>query len=116
MFFTRGRIVRWAILLILGVVAIVICWHDPVYAGSSPAAAWAQAFPPALPPAVPHAVMRTLTHAADGTTVIDPAPQVRLADIDTPAAGRASVTALLIGAGLVALLFSAVTLVTFRRR
>lgn len=101
MFFTRGRIIRWVILLTLGVVAIVVCWHDPVYAGSPPAAAW------------PHAAW---PHAADGSTSIVPASQVRLAEIDLPAAGHASVTALLIGAGIVTLLFTAVTLATFRRR
>ncbi len=94
MFWTRARIIRWVILLVLGVVAIVICWHDPVYAGSRPA----------------------LVPVADGATVIGTAPQVRLAEFDPPAPGHASITALLIGAGIVALLFTAITLVTFRRR
>jgi hypothetical protein len=62
-FFTRGRIVRWTILLTLGVVAIVICWHDPVYAGSSPAAVWQ------------HAWSQVGLQAADGSAVIDPAPR-----------------------------------------
>lgn len=108
MFFTRARVIRWVILLILGVVAIVVCWHDPVYAGSSAAAVTVHTdgYGAFLPLAAP----------ADGSIVDAPAPSVRLAEIDTPAAGHASVTALLIGAGLVALLFTAVTLATFRRR
>ncbi|MDP9796316.1 hypothetical protein J2S43_004828 [Catenuloplanes nepalensis] len=98
-FFTRRRIIRWVILLTLGVLTFLACWQDPVYAS-----------PVATPAPCPTAAPGTVVCAAPA------GPAVRMADVEIPATGHASVTALLIGAGAVALLFTAITLATLRRR
>ncbi|MDR7274081.1 hypothetical protein [Catenuloplanes atrovinosus] len=55
-------------------------------------------------------------YATPGAEPVPTAVPVRMADVDTPTAGHASVTALLIVTGVVTLLFTAITLATLRRR
>ncbi|GAB7037513.1 MULTISPECIES: hypothetical protein [Catenuloplanes] len=117
-FLTRRRVVRWAILLTLGVLGFLACWQDPVYSGTGGLGAGPAAVATPEPHLCPTAPAGGGDAAVPGAVVCaaPPAPAVRMADVEVPATGHASVTALLIGTAVVALLFTAITLATLRRR
>lgn len=128
-FLTRRRIVRWAILLTLGVLGFLACWQDPVHSSTGSSFGShvdsSTGFGSAAGPVAVTTPGPCPTPTADGDAAsvpgavvcaAPPAPAVRMADVEVPATGHASVTALLIGTATVALLFTAITLATLRRR